>query len=73
MTSTEAPSVENGVDVAALLAAREALTAAPEAAQFQWRARCASSLRALISSPALAQLPVDSSVLAGTARPIPGS
>jgi uncharacterized OsmC-like protein len=40
MTSTEAPSVENGVDVAALLAAREALTAAPEAAQFQWRARC---------------------------------
>ena len=40
MTSTEAPSVENGVDVAALLAAREALTAAPDAAQFQWRARC---------------------------------
>jgi uncharacterized OsmC-like protein len=40
MTSTEAPSVENGVNVAALLAAREALTAAPEAAQFQWRARC---------------------------------
>ena len=40
MTSTEAPSVENGVNVEALLAAREALTAAPEAAQFQWRARC---------------------------------
>jgi uncharacterized OsmC-like protein len=31
--------VDNGVDVAALLAAREALTAAPEAARFQWRAR----------------------------------
>jgi uncharacterized OsmC-like protein len=40
MTTTEAPSVDNGVNVAALLAAREALTAAPEAAQFQWRARC---------------------------------
>jgi len=40
MTNTEAPSVENGVNVEALLAAREALTAAPEAAQFQWRARC---------------------------------
>ena len=32
--------VDNGVNVAALLGAREALTAAPEAAQFQWRARC---------------------------------
>ena len=40
MTTTEAPSVDNGVNVAALLAAREALTSAPEAAQFQWRARC---------------------------------
>jgi uncharacterized OsmC-like protein len=40
MTSTEAPSVENGVNVEALLAARDALTAAPEAARFQWRARC---------------------------------
>ena len=40
MTNTEAPSVENGVNVEALLAAREALTAAPEAARFQWRARC---------------------------------
>ena len=31
---------ENGVDVAALLAAREALTAAPEGAKFKWRATC---------------------------------
>jgi uncharacterized OsmC-like protein len=33
-------SVDNGVNVAALLEAREALTAAPEAAQFKWRATC---------------------------------
>jgi len=32
--------VDNGVNVEALLGAREALTAAPEAAQFQWRANC---------------------------------
>ena len=32
--------VDNGVNVAALLQAREALTAAPEAAQFKWRASC---------------------------------
>jgi uncharacterized OsmC-like protein len=32
--------VDNGVDVAALLSAREALTEAPEAAQFRWRATC---------------------------------
>jgi uncharacterized OsmC-like protein len=32
--------VDNGVNVDALLQAREALTAAPEAAQFQWRANC---------------------------------
>jgi uncharacterized OsmC-like protein len=32
--------VNNGVNVEALLGAREALTAAPEAAQFQWRANC---------------------------------
>lgn len=32
--------VDNGVDVDALLGAREALTAAPEAAQFKWRATC---------------------------------
>ena len=33
-------SADNGVDVAALIAAREALTEAPEAAQFRWRATC---------------------------------
>jgi len=32
--------VDNGVNVQALLDAREALTAAPEAAQFTWRATC---------------------------------
>jgi uncharacterized OsmC-like protein len=37
-----APSgeVNNGVNVDALLEAREALTAMPEAAQFTWRAKC---------------------------------
>ncbi len=35
--STTAP-VDNGVNVAALLGAREALTATPEAARFTWRA-----------------------------------
>jgi uncharacterized OsmC-like protein len=39
MSVTGTP-VDNGVNVAALLDAREALTAAPEAAQFQWRASC---------------------------------
>ena len=33
-------TVDNGVNVAALLGAREALTAAPEAAAFKWRATC---------------------------------
>jgi uncharacterized OsmC-like protein len=33
-------TTDNGVDVAALLGARQALTEAPEAARFQWRARC---------------------------------
>ena len=33
-------SVNNGVNVAALLDAREALTATPEGAKFQWRATC---------------------------------
>jgi len=33
-------SVDNGVNVDALIAAREALTDAPEAAQFKWRAAC---------------------------------
>jgi len=32
--------VKNGVNVDALLAAREALTNAPQAAQFKWRAAC---------------------------------
>jgi uncharacterized OsmC-like protein len=39
MTTTESP-VDNGVDVEALLGAREALTAAPDAAAFEWRATC---------------------------------
>ena len=33
-------SVDNGVNVEALLGAREALTEMPEGAQFQWRATC---------------------------------
>jgi uncharacterized OsmC-like protein len=40
MTITDSP-VDNGVNVQALLGAREALTAAPEAAEFTWRASCA--------------------------------
>src|SRR6476646_5037026 len=32
--------VDNGVNVTALLGAREALEKAPEAAQFKWRASC---------------------------------
>ena len=35
-----ASTVNNGVNVAALIAAREALTNAPQAAQFKWRAAC---------------------------------
>ena len=35
-----ATAVKNGVNVEALIAAREALTAAPQAAQFTWRAAC---------------------------------
>jgi uncharacterized OsmC-like protein len=35
-----AAKVENGVNVTALLDAREALEKAPEAAQFKWRATC---------------------------------
>ncbi len=38
-TSIDTP-VDNGVDTAALLAARDALSAAPEAAEFTWRATC---------------------------------
>ena len=39
MASTNV-AVKNGVNVDALIAAREALTAAPQAAQFKWRAAC---------------------------------
>ena len=39
MTVTDQP-VDNGVDVAALLEARTALSEAPDAAQFEWRAEC---------------------------------
>ena len=39
MTITDHP-VDNGVNVAALLGAREALSATPEGAQFTWRASC---------------------------------
>ncbi len=38
MASSTAATVDNGVNVAALLGAREALTATPEAAGFKWRA-----------------------------------
>jgi uncharacterized OsmC-like protein len=38
--SVQEKSANNGVNVEALLGAREALTAAPAAAQFQWRASC---------------------------------
>src|SRR5690242_18755534 len=40
MTKTDAPTVDNGVNIEALRGARQALTEAPEAAQFQWRASC---------------------------------
>ena len=39
MATTDIP-VNNGVNVEALLGAREALTQAPEAAKFTWRASC---------------------------------
>lgn len=39
MATVESPTVDNGVNVTALLGAREAFTEAPTAAQFQWRAR----------------------------------
>lgn len=38
--STTAKPIDNGVNVQALLDAREALSEAPEAAQFTWRAKC---------------------------------
>jgi uncharacterized OsmC-like protein len=39
-TKTPTKTVDNGVNVAALLDARQALEKAPEAAQFKWRASC---------------------------------
>ena len=39
-TTENANPVKNGVNVEALLGAREALTKAPEAAKFKWRASC---------------------------------
>ena len=38
MTQTDAPTVDNGVNIEAIRGARQALTDAPEAAQFHWRA-----------------------------------
>ena len=40
MSTVESPVVDNGVNVEALLGARQAPAEAPEAAQFRWRARC---------------------------------
>ena len=40
MTAVAEKQVQNGVNVAALLGAREALGKAPEAARFNWRATC---------------------------------
>ena len=40
MSISTLAKVENGVNVTALLDAREALEKAPEAAQFKWRASC---------------------------------
>ncbi|HYV51186.1 MAG TPA: hypothetical protein VE910_04725, partial [Dongiaceae bacterium] len=40
MSTTKNMPVDNGVNVEALLAARQALTEAPQAAQFKWRATC---------------------------------
>jgi len=40
MTQTDTPIVDNGVNIEALRGARQALTDAPEAAKFQWRASC---------------------------------
>ena len=38
MSQPQAPTADNGVNVVALLAARAALTEAPEGARFKWRA-----------------------------------
>jgi uncharacterized OsmC-like protein len=40
MQTATPTSIDNGVNVTALLDAREALTQAPEAARFTWRAHC---------------------------------
>lgn len=40
MTTTDTKTVSNGVNVEALLGAREAIEAAPEAGHFTWRADC---------------------------------
>jgi uncharacterized OsmC-like protein len=40
MTAVAEKQVDNGVNVAALLGAREALSKAPEAARFNWKATC---------------------------------
>ncbi|MGH6914879.1 MAG: OsmC family protein [Geminicoccales bacterium] len=40
MLATSTTTANNGVNVEALLGAREALTAAPEAARFHWRTTC---------------------------------
>ena len=40
VNATKPIPVDNGVNVDALLGAREALTEAPEGARFQWRATC---------------------------------
>ena len=40
MSQTSEMQVNNGVNVEALIGAREALDEAPEAAQFKWRATC---------------------------------
>ena len=40
MSTPEMSPINNGVNVDALLDARKALSEAPEAAQFQWRAKC---------------------------------
>ncbi|MEL6982005.1 MAG: OsmC family protein [Actinomycetota bacterium] len=37
-TSTQSPAADNGVNVEALLGARQAMTEMPEAAQFEWKA-----------------------------------
>jgi hypothetical protein len=40
MSSVAEKTVDNGVNVAALIGAREALGQAPQAAKFNWRATC---------------------------------